>query len=146
MIAGPEGSDRPERFLPMRNAAAAPGYEGFYDPGTDTLRDGTTFFVFDTKERLALHHDMTARDEEAVVIYHSHTQDYSEAYPSAIDVDSAWEPQAHYVIVGTKDPEQHELRSFRIVDGVVTEEEIDVVESYMFAHTGADDVPDPERD
>ncbi len=49
------------------------------------------------------------------------------------------------MIVGTKDPVQHELRSFRILDGVVTEEEIDVVESYMFAHTGADDVPDSDR-
>ena len=43
---------------------------------------------------------------------------------------------------------RRELRSFRIVDGVVTEEDVSivesygVVESYMFAHTGADDVPD----
>jgi hypothetical protein len=36
----------------------------------------------------------------------------------------------------------YEFRSYRIVDGVVTEEDVDVVESYMFAHTGADDVPD----
>ncbi len=36
----------------------------------------------------------------------------------------------------------YEFRSFRIVDGVVTEEDVEVVESYMFAHTGADDVPD----
>ena len=41
-----------------------------------------------------------------------------------------------------------DFRSFRIVDGVVTEEDVSVVESYavvesyMFAHTGADDVPD----
>lgn len=150
MVAGPEGSDRPERFVPMRNAAADPEYPGLpntrTDPATgertEELRFGDTFFVFDSKERLALHRDMTARDEEPVVIYHSHTQSYSEAYPSAIDIESALEPQAHYVIVGTKDPVRHELRSFRILDGVVTEEEIDVVESYMFSHTGADDVPD----
>ena len=141
-VAGPEDSDRPERFIPMRNAAAAPDYPGFADPGTQTVRDGTTFFVFDSKERLALHREMDARDEVPVVIYHSHTQDYSEAYPSAIDVESALEPDAHYVVVGTKDPVRHEFRSFRIVDGVVTEEDVEVVESYMFAHTGADDVPD----
>jgi [CysO sulfur-carrier protein]-S-L-cysteine hydrolase len=34
------------------------------------------------------------------------------------------------------------LRSYRIIDGEVTEEPVDVVESYMFSHTGADDVPD----
>jgi hypothetical protein len=28
------------------------------------------------------------------------------------------------------------------VDGVVSEEQVEVVETYMFAHTGADDVPD----
>ena len=144
MVAGPDGSDRPERFVPMRNAAAAPDYPGFHDPGTDTHRDGTTFFVFDSKERLALHRDMTARDEVPVVIYHSHTQPYSEAYPSAIDIESALEPDAHYVVVGTKDPARHVLRSFRILDGVVTEEDVDVVESYMFAHTGADTVPDED--
>jgi proteasome lid subunit RPN8/RPN11 len=140
-VAGLEGSDRPERFVPMRNAAAAPDYPGFVDPGTNTVRDGTTFFIFDSAERLALHKEMTARDEVPVVIYHSHTQPYSEAYPSVIDVESALEPDAHYVVVGTKDPARHEFRSFRILDGVVTEEDVDVVESYMFAHTGADAVP-----
>ena len=34
-----------------------------------------------------------------------------------------------------------EFRSFRIVDGAVTEEEVQVVETYMFAHTGADAIP-----
>jgi hypothetical protein len=50
------------------------------------------------------------------------------------------------VIVSTRS-DAEELRSYRIVDGVVAEEDITVVESYavesyMFAHTGADDVPD----
>ncbi|SHW40922.1 cysO-cysteine peptidase [Mycobacteroides abscessus subsp. abscessus] len=42
----------------------------------------------------------------------------------------AAEPDAHYVLVSTRDPEQHELRSYRIIDGVVTEEDITVVEQY----------------
>ena len=46
------------------------------------------------------------------------------------------------MLVGTRDPEEHELRSYRIVDGEVTEEEVQVVENYMFSHTGASDVPD----
>jgi proteasome lid subunit RPN8/RPN11 len=74
-----------------------------------------------------------------VVIYHSHTA--TEAYPSRTDIGLAQEPEAHYVLASTRSPER-ELRSFRIVDGVVTEEEVQVVETYMFAHTGADDVPD----
>ena len=80
-----------------------------------------------------------------MVIYHSHTA--TEAYPSRTDISYASEPEAHYVLVSTRSDallsgSGREFRSFRIVDGVVTEEDVDVVESYMFAHTGADDVPD----
>jgi len=123
VVAGPEGSDRPERFIPMLNAARSP-----------------TFYEFDPGDLLRLYRDMESRDEVPVVIYHSHTA--TEAYPSRTDISYASEPEAHYVLVSTREPETHELRSFRIVDGVVTEEEVEVVESYMFAHTGADDVPD----
>jgi hypothetical protein len=57
-------------------------------------------------------------------------------------VSYASEPDAHYVLISTRDPEEHELRSYRIVDGVITEEEVEVVESYMFSHTGRDDTVD----
>jgi [CysO sulfur-carrier protein]-S-L-cysteine hydrolase len=123
VIAGPEGSDRPERFIPMLTAARSP-----------------TFYEFDSQDLLKLYREMDRNDEVPVVVYHSHTA--TEAYPSRTDVSYASEPDAHYVLVSTRDPEQHEFRSYRIVDGVVTEESVEVVESYMFAHTGADDIPD----
>ncbi|MFC4946099.1 Mov34/MPN/PAD-1 family protein [Pseudonocardia sp. GCM10023141] len=123
VIAGPEGSDRPERFIPMLNAARSP-----------------TFYEFDSGDLLRLYRDMDSRDEVPVVVYHSHTA--TEAYPSRTDISYASEPEAHYVLVSTREEGNDEFRSFRIVDGVVTEEDVDVVESYMFAHTGADDVPD----
>jgi proteasome lid subunit RPN8/RPN11 len=81
-----------------------------------------------------------SRDEERIVIYHSHTA--TEAYPSRTDINIAGYPEAHYVLISTRDPDIHELRSYRIIDGQVTEEPVEVVESYMFSHTGADDVPD----
>lgn len=123
VIAGLEGSDRPERFIPMLNAARSP-----------------TFYEFDSLDLLKLYREMDARDEVPVVIYHSHTA--TQAYPSRTDVNLASEPDAHYVLVSTADPDEHEFRSYRIVDGVVTEEQVDVVESYMFANTGVDDKPD----
>ena len=43
----------------------------------------------------------------------------------------ASEPDAHYVLISTRDPDEYELRSYRIVDGVVTEEEVDVVADYQ---------------
>jgi len=68
--------------------------------------------------------EMDERDEEPVVIYHSHTA--TQAYPSRTDISYASEPGAHYVLVSTRDPDQVEFRSFRIVDGVVIEEEVKV--------------------
>jgi proteasome lid subunit RPN8/RPN11 len=125
VVAGPEGSDRPERFIPMLNAARSP-----------------TFYEFDSGDLLRLYRDMDSRDEVPVVVYHSHTA--TEAYPSRTDISYASEPEAHYVLVSTREPETHELRSYRIVDGVVTEEEVQVVQTYMFAHNGADTVPDQD--
>ncbi|MFV8229345.1 Mov34/MPN/PAD-1 family protein [Mycolicibacterium fortuitum] len=111
VIAGPEGSDRPERFIAMANAERSP-----------------TFYRFDSGEQLKVWRSMEHADEVPVVIYHSHTA--TEAYPSRTDTSLASEPDAHYVLVSTRDPHEHELRSYRIIDGVVTEEPIDIVEQY----------------
>ena len=108
VIAGPEGSDRPERFVPMTNAERSP-----------------TFYRFDPGEQLQLYKQMDANDEEAVVVYHSHTA--TEAYPSRTDIAYAGEPNAHYVLVSTREPDVDEVRSFRIVDGEVTEEQVTVL-------------------
>jgi proteasome lid subunit RPN8/RPN11 len=123
VLAGPVGSDHPERFIEMVNAERSP-----------------TFYRFDSVEQLKVWRAMDAADEEPVVIYHSHTA--TEAYPSRTDISYAAEPGAHYVLISTRDPDTHELRSYRIIDGEVTEEPVEVVESYMFSHTGVDDVPD----
>ena len=108
IVAGPAGSDRPERFVPMANAARSP-----------------TFYEFDSHDLLRLYRAMDDRGEVPVVIYHSHTS--TEAYPSRTDITLASEPAAHYVLVSTREPDRDEVRSFRIVDGVVTEEEVRVV-------------------
>ena len=112
VIAGPEGSDRPERFIAMTNAERSP-----------------TFYRFDSGEQLRVWREMDDGDEVPMVIYHSHTA--TEAYPSRTDISYASEPDAHYVLVSTRDPENHELRSYRILDGVVTEEPITIVEQYQ---------------
>lgn len=111
LVSGPAGSDRPERFIPMTNAERSP-----------------TFYRFDSIEQLKVWREMDARDEEPVVIYHSHTA--TEAYPSRTDISYAFEPGAHYLLVSTRDPDVPEIRSFRIVDGEVTEEQLKVVDAY----------------
>jgi proteasome lid subunit RPN8/RPN11 len=109
VIAGPEGSDSPERFIPMLNAARSP-----------------TFYEFDSGDLLKLYREMAANDEVPVVIYHSHTA--TEAYPSRTDASIAAEPDAHYVLVSTRDPEVHEFRSYRIVDAEITEEPVEIID------------------
>ena len=115
VVTGAQGSDRPTRFIPMPNAAMSP-----------------TFYEFAPADLLALYQDMDARDEEPVVVYHSHTA--TEAHPSRTDIGLASEPNAHYVLVSTREHGNAagpvEVRSFRIVDGEATEEEITVVDSY----------------
>jgi proteasome lid subunit RPN8/RPN11 len=108
IVAGPEGSDRPERLVPMLNAARSP-----------------TFYEFDSADLLRLYRELDANDEEPVVIYHSHTA--TEAYPSRTDISYASEPNAHYVLVSTREADSVEFRSFRIVEGVVTEEPVEII-------------------
>jgi proteasome lid subunit RPN8/RPN11 len=109
VVAGPVDTDRPERFIPMLNAARSP-----------------TFYEFDSADLLALYKEMDANDEEPVVIYHSHTA--TEAYPSRTDISYASEPNAHYVLVSTRSADETDFRSFRIVDGQVSEEPVEVVD------------------
>jgi proteasome lid subunit RPN8/RPN11 len=126
VVAGPAGRDEPTRHIPMTNAARS-----------------MTFYEFDSGEQLRLWREMDERDEEPVVIYHSHTA--TEAYPSRTDVSyAAGLPEAHYLLVSTREEATTEVRSYRIVDGVVTEEPIrlvnapaDAVQSYLFGHTPA---------
>ncbi|MBP7972349.1 MAG: M67 family metallopeptidase [Candidatus Nanopelagicales bacterium] len=112
VIAGPAGTDRPVRFVPMLNSARSP-----------------TFYEFDSADLLRLYRAMDRNDEEPVVIYHSHTA--TQAYPSRTDIAYASEPNAHYVLVSTRetgtDDGPFEFRSYRIVDGVVSEEEVRIL-------------------
>ena len=85
----------------------------------------TTFYEFDSMDLLKLYREMDQRDEEPVVVYHSHTA--TPAYPSRTDISYASEPAAHYVLVSTRAEDDTEFRSFRIVDGEVSEEEVRVV-------------------
>jgi proteasome lid subunit RPN8/RPN11 len=114
ILAGPEGGGEPERIIPMLNAARSP-----------------TYYEFDPTEWNAVYREMTGRDEEPVVIYHSHTA--TEPYPSRTDIARAGEyatllPSPHYVLIGTRDPDVHELRAYRIEAGEVTEEPVEIAE------------------
>jgi len=102
VIAGKGGAAT--RMVEMENAERSP-----------------TFYRFEAKEQLRVWREMDDADEVPFVVYHSHTA--TEAYPSRTDIALAGEPDAHYLLVSTR-AEQDEVRSFRIAEGVVSEEEI----------------------
>lgn len=139
-LLGPEESDRPERYVPMTNADDADAQ------GSD--------YRFDSGEQFRVYKEATERDEETVVVFHSHTRvprrpmtdsGLPEAYPSVKDIEyMGLQPGVHFVIVAITGPDSgYDLRSFLLDDaGEVVEDEVQVVENYMFSHTGAGDVPD----
>ena len=92
IVAGPIGSDRPLRHVAMENAERSP-----------------TFYRIDATEQRRVWAEMDDRDEEPVVVYHSHTA--TEAYPSRTDVALASIPGAHYLLVSTRDPDTAEIAS-----------------------------------
>ena len=83
-------------------------------------------YEMDGKEVLRLLRELDDREEEFLVIYHSHT--HTEAYPSPTDVRLAagW-PDAHYVLVSLAD-EPPPVRAFRITDSEITEIDLRIVD------------------
>ena len=95
------------QFFPMRN--------------TD---EASISYFMDPKEQLRVFKEMRQKDLDMVGIFHSHVA--SEAYPSAKDVRLAFYPEVSYLIVSLADMKNPILRSFRIQDETITEEEIQI--------------------
>jgi len=104
VIAGKDGVAT--RVFAMENAERSP-----------------TGFTFDSAEWLRVYRAIDDADEDLLVVYHSHTA--TEAYPSRTDIRwSVNTPGASWLLVSTREPDVDEVRSYRIEDGEVTEEEI----------------------
>ena len=110
LFSGGLGSERAERFHPMRNAAAS-----------------ARIYRLDGLEMLAVEHAAEAAGLTVMGVMHSHT--HTTNYPSPTDVADAarFDPFGmwHFVIVSLRHADPS-LRSFRILDGAVTEEPVRV--------------------
>lgn len=82
-------------------------------------------YFMDSREQLSVMKEMRGLGLEMAGIYHSHVA--SEAYPSAHDVETAFYPDTAYVIVSLADRDNPDIRSFRIKEGQITEEEVRIV-------------------
>ena len=101
--AGP-GTDKVLEVYRCRNAAAS-----------------ARVYTVEPLDHLRADRDAESRGMEIIGVYHSHT--HTDAYPSPTDVAQAPDPSWRYVIVSLKDPEPV-LRCFRIVDGSIEEEPV----------------------
>jgi [CysO sulfur-carrier protein]-S-L-cysteine hydrolase len=80
-------------------------------------------YNLDPQDQFRIMTEIEESGEELAAIYHSHTA--SPAYPSQTDINLAAYPDALYLIVSLADGEK-DLRGFRIVDGEVSEVDLDL--------------------
>jgi [CysO sulfur-carrier protein]-S-L-cysteine hydrolase len=104
LLSGELGGDGVERCYPARNAAAS-----------------AKLYTVDPKDFLRADRDAQSHGLEIIGVFHSHT--HTDAYPSATDIAQAPDPSWHYVIVSLRQAVPS-VRSYLIVDGVVTEEPV----------------------
>ena len=104
LLAGDPETGKADRCYPTRNDAASSRV--YTVNGTDFLKA-----------------DRDAEDNGRTIlgVFHSHT--HTDAYPSPTDVAQAPDPTWHYVLVSLRDVAPV-VRSYRIVDGKITEEPV----------------------
>jgi [CysO sulfur-carrier protein]-S-L-cysteine hydrolase len=83
-------------------------------------------FTMEPREQFAVVKELRTAGLEIVAIYHSHPE--TPARPSAEDIRLALTPGVSHVIISVADMERPELKSFKITDGVVTAEDVDISE------------------
>jgi [CysO sulfur-carrier protein]-S-L-cysteine hydrolase len=83
-------------------------------------------YSLDPREQYDITMEIERNGWDLGVIYHSHTR--SPAYPSQTDVNLAFWPEALYVIVGVMDPEQPEVKAYRIADRQIEEVPLEVAD------------------
>jgi [CysO sulfur-carrier protein]-S-L-cysteine hydrolase len=104
LLGGDPATGATTVFYPCRNAA-----------------ESSRVYTVEPRDHLRADRDAEAQGLEIIGVMHSHT--HTEAYPSPTDVAQAPDASWHYVIVSLK-RESPVLRSFRIVDGEISEEAV----------------------
>jgi proteasome lid subunit RPN8/RPN11 len=90
-----------------------------YPTGNDAA--SARVYTVPPKEHLRADRDAEDRGLSIIGVFHSHT--HTDPYPSPTDIAQAPDPTWHYVLVSLRD-EAPTLRSYRIVEGVVEEEQV----------------------
>jgi proteasome lid subunit RPN8/RPN11 len=84
-------------------------------------------YQIDSRDQFRITEEIDRSGWDLGAIYHSHTR--SAAYPSQTDVNEArWWPGVVYVIVSVEDSSAPVVRGFRIDDGQIQEEPIELTD------------------
>jgi proteasome lid subunit RPN8/RPN11 len=81
-------------------------------------------YRLDPEEQFRAFMEIEEAGWELLAIYHSHS--HSSAYPSATDLELAFYPDSLYLIISLADRDQPIIRAFRIVEGVVEDERVEI--------------------
>jgi len=92
---------------------------------TTNVAESARVYEIDPREMLRATREASAEGHDIIGVFHSHT--HSDAYPSPTDVRQAPDPEWHYVLVSFR-LVPTVLRSYRIMNGEVREESIEVRE------------------
>jgi [CysO sulfur-carrier protein]-S-L-cysteine hydrolase len=109
LLAGPPGQNAASVCYPARNVAAS-----------------ARVYEVDPRDYLLADRDAQKRGLEIVGVFHSHTN--TDAYPSPTDIAQAPDPGWHYLLISLRHGPAA-VRSYRIVAGKVSEEQVVVRES-----------------
>lgn len=104
LLAGDPETGKAGRCYPTRNDAAS-----------------ARVYTVNPLDHLKADRDAEAHGLTVIGVFHSHT--HTDAYPSPTDVAQAPDPLWHYVLVSLRDVAPV-VRSYRIVDGKIDEEQV----------------------
>ena len=82
-------------------------------------------YNIDPNDQLHIYKEIEKNGWDFLGIYHSHT--HTEAYPSAVDIKIALWPDSIYFIISLMDMDRPVIRAFKIVDGQVSEELMEII-------------------
>jgi len=89
------------------------------------IDESSVSYMMDPAEQFRALKEIRNEGLELLAIYHSHPT--SPSYPSQTDVRLAFYPEAIYVIVSLQKVGNPEIKGFRILDGRISDEVLEVI-------------------
>jgi proteasome lid subunit RPN8/RPN11 len=81
-------------------------------------------YSLEPEEQYRAFMEIEAEGRELLAIYHSHS--HSPAYPSVTDLELAYYPDCLYLIISLADRARPIIRAFRVVEGAIEEEKVEI--------------------